>query len=81
MTDAERAACGGTAFPAPAGGPPGMTLRDFFAAHAAGGILAGLVGDDAVKLRPEAPAAMAFWVADALLAARAAPPAGEETNS
>ena len=60
----------------PSGHPPGLTLRDYFAAHAAGGILAGLVGDDAVKLRPEATAALAFWVADALLAAREASPEG-----
>jgi hypothetical protein len=62
--------------PDPTAHPPGLTLRDYFAAHAAGGILAGLVGDDAVNLRPEATAAMAFWVADALLAARESPQAG-----
>ena len=65
---------GGPAFPGPTfsrGGHPtghamGMTLRDYFAGQA----LAGQDGDAHARLGPQKIAQRAYYVADAMLAAR-----------
>lgn len=64
---------GGTAFPAH-GCTPGMTLRDYFAAHALGAILTGLLSSGTgagAEFPGEANAARwAYEYADAMLKAR-----------
>lgn len=74
---------GGPAFPIMAGGAdlPGMSLRDYFAAKALQGILAGInsVGDEqytevarrlGTKTKEETNAKMAYLCADAMLEAK-----------
>ena len=61
---------GGPAFPRPAsdtsGATIGMSLRDYFAGQA----LAGQDGDAHARLGPQKIAQRAYYVADAMLAAR-----------
>ena len=66
---------GGPAFPCEGGefsglhAAPGMTLRDFFAAHIAGG-MAAFSGTAGVSYGPGEIAGRSYQVADAMLAAR-----------
>ena len=66
---------GGPAFPAPAGvahiTDQGMTLRDYFAAKALNGLLAGTLTPDSLWSQDEA-AETAYNMADAMLKAREA---------
>ena len=73
---------GGAAFPGQACGPDGlpmseaeygMTLRDFFAAHIAGG-MAAFSGTAGVSYGPGDIAGRSYEVADAMLVAREAQP-------
>lgn len=53
----------------------GMTLRDWFAGQALGGALSGILSDGSTIERSDAPtyAALAYAIADAMLAARKEP--------
>lgn len=54
-------------------GQPGMTLRDYFAAAALTGYIAGHAGDASIKFPKDADAAKnAYDLADAMLARRGA---------
>ena len=52
------------------GGFPGMTLRDWFAGQALGGLLAGITGIDPSVTKGDHFARLAYGLADAMLAER-----------
>jgi hypothetical protein len=82
LTDKQWSAAGGSAFPCDGGvdsnlyPDPGMTLRDYFAAKAVTGIMAGLMASSNDGhwhgWKPAAIASEAYLIADAMLKAREA---------
>lgn len=85
MSSTEGIDCGGSAFPVPelrgqdgcgiAEGETGMSLRDYFAAKALQGILAGPASRDGASAKEwfDAPE-IAYRLADAMISARKSPP-------